>query len=40
MGIPHSTAEYVHLRKAVNLPAAKAAAPRTNTRNHRRRGPR
>jgi uncharacterized 2Fe-2S/4Fe-4S cluster protein (DUF4445 family) len=37
MGIPHSTAEYVHLRKAVDLPAPKAAAPRTNTRNHRRR---
>jgi uncharacterized 2Fe-2S/4Fe-4S cluster protein (DUF4445 family) len=38
MGIPHSTAEYVHLRKAVDLPAPKAAAPRTNTRSHRRRG--
>jgi uncharacterized 2Fe-2S/4Fe-4S cluster protein (DUF4445 family) len=37
MGIPHSTADYVHLRKAVELPAAKAAAPRTNTRSHRRR---
>jgi uncharacterized 2Fe-2S/4Fe-4S cluster protein (DUF4445 family) len=37
MGIPHSTAEYVHLRKAVELPAPKAAAPRTNTRSHRRR---
>ena len=37
MGIPHSTAEYVHLRKAVSLPAPKAAAPRTNTRSHRRR---
>ncbi len=37
MGIPHSTAEYVHLRKAVDLPAPKAAAPRTNTRSHRRR---
>jgi uncharacterized 2Fe-2S/4Fe-4S cluster protein (DUF4445 family) len=35
MGIPHSTAEYVHLRKAVALPAPKAAAPRTNTRNRR-----
>jgi uncharacterized 2Fe-2S/4Fe-4S cluster protein (DUF4445 family) len=35
MGIPHSTAEYVHLRKAVDLPAPKAAAPRTNTRSHR-----
>jgi uncharacterized 2Fe-2S/4Fe-4S cluster protein (DUF4445 family) len=37
MGIPHSTAEYVHLRKAVELPAPKAAAPRTNTRSYRRR---
>ena len=37
MGIPHSTAEYVHLRKVVALPAPKAAAPRTNTRSHRRR---
>jgi uncharacterized 2Fe-2S/4Fe-4S cluster protein (DUF4445 family) len=37
MGIPHSTAQYVHLRKVVELPAAKAAAPRTNTRSHRRR---
>lgn len=37
MGIPHSTAEFVHLRKAVELPAPKAAAPRTNTRSHRRR---
>jgi uncharacterized 2Fe-2S/4Fe-4S cluster protein (DUF4445 family) len=37
MGIPHSTAEYVHLRKAVELPARKEAAPRTNTRSHRRR---
>lgn len=37
MGIPHSTADYVHLRKAVALPAPKAAAPRTNTRSHRRR---
>jgi uncharacterized 2Fe-2S/4Fe-4S cluster protein (DUF4445 family) len=37
MGIPHSTAEYVHLRKVVELPAPKTAAPRTNTRSHRRR---
>jgi uncharacterized 2Fe-2S/4Fe-4S cluster protein (DUF4445 family) len=37
MGIPHSTAQYVHLRKVVELPATKAAAPRTNTRSHRRR---
>lgn len=32
MGIPHSTAEYVHLRKAVKLPERKAAAPRTTAR--------
>jgi uncharacterized 2Fe-2S/4Fe-4S cluster protein (DUF4445 family) len=37
MGIPHSTASYVHLRKAVNLPAPKAAAPRANARGGRRR---
>jgi uncharacterized 2Fe-2S/4Fe-4S cluster protein (DUF4445 family) len=37
MGIPHSTAQYVHLRKAVDLPAAKAAAPRANARSHRQR---
>jgi uncharacterized 2Fe-2S/4Fe-4S cluster protein (DUF4445 family) len=36
MGIPHSTATYVHLRKVVELPAAKAAAPRANARSHRR----
>ena len=35
MGIPHSTAQYAHLRKAVELPAPKAAAPRSNTRTHR-----
>jgi uncharacterized 2Fe-2S/4Fe-4S cluster protein (DUF4445 family) len=35
MGIPHSTATYVHLRLAVDLPAAKAAAPRVNARNRR-----
>jgi uncharacterized 2Fe-2S/4Fe-4S cluster protein (DUF4445 family) len=35
MGIPHSTATYVHLRQAVELPAAKAAAPRVNARNRR-----
>jgi uncharacterized 2Fe-2S/4Fe-4S cluster protein (DUF4445 family) len=35
MGIPHSTATYVHLRRAVDLPAAKAAAPRVNARNRR-----
>ena len=37
MGIPHSTAEYVHLRKAVALPAPKAAPPRTNAASARRR---
>jgi uncharacterized 2Fe-2S/4Fe-4S cluster protein (DUF4445 family) len=37
MGVPHSTAEYVHLRKVVDLPARKEAAPRTNTRSHRKR---
>lgn len=36
MGIPHSTAHYVHLRKAVNLPAAKVAPPRENGRGRRR----
>lgn len=36
MGIPHSTAEYTHLRKAVDLPAPKAAAPRANARGSRR----
>ena len=38
MGIPHSTASYVHLRKVVDLPAVKAAAPRANARSHRKRG--
>ena len=28
MGIPHSTAAYPNLRKAVKLPEPKAAAPR------------
>ena len=37
MGIPHSTANYVHLRRAVILPPPKAAAPRTNSRGGRRR---
>jgi len=36
MGIPHSTASYVHLRKVVNLPEPKAAAPRAGGRNRRR----
>ena len=38
MGIPHSTEPYPHLRKAVQLPAAKAAAPRSNPRGRRRAG--
>jgi uncharacterized 2Fe-2S/4Fe-4S cluster protein (DUF4445 family) len=38
MGIPHSTATYVHLRKAVNIPEPKAAAPRAGARGARRRG--
>lgn len=37
MGLPHSTAQYVHLRKAVELPAPKAAAARANGRGQRRR---
>jgi len=37
MGIPHSTATYVHLRKVVELPAPKAAAPRDRSRGSRRR---
>ncbi|HVW70421.1 MAG TPA: ASKHA domain-containing protein [Steroidobacteraceae bacterium] len=37
MGVPHSTATYVHLRKVVDLPAAKAPAPRANARGARRR---
>jgi len=37
MGIPHSTATYVHLRKAVDLPARKGPAPRANARGSRRR---
>ena len=37
MGIPHSSAQYVQLRKVVNLPAPKASAPRENTRARRRR---
>jgi uncharacterized 2Fe-2S/4Fe-4S cluster protein (DUF4445 family) len=36
MGIPHSTADFVHLRKAVDLPAPKAAAPRVGARPSRR----
>jgi len=36
MGLPHSTATYVHLRTAVELPARKEAAPRANARGRRR----
>jgi uncharacterized 2Fe-2S/4Fe-4S cluster protein (DUF4445 family) len=36
MGIPHSTEPYPHLRKAVQLPEPKAAAPRTGSRGRRR----
>jgi uncharacterized 2Fe-2S/4Fe-4S cluster protein (DUF4445 family) len=32
MGIPHSTAPYPQLRRAVQLPAPKLAAPRVRTR--------
>jgi uncharacterized 2Fe-2S/4Fe-4S cluster protein (DUF4445 family) len=37
MGIPHSTAQYLHLRKAVNLPEPKAPTPRAGARGTRRR---
>ncbi|MGH8138980.1 MAG: ASKHA domain-containing protein [Steroidobacteraceae bacterium] len=37
MGIPHSTADFANLRKVVQLPAARPAAPRTGARSHRRR---
>ena len=37
MGIPHSTATYIYLRQAVELPARKEAAPRGNARGSRRR---
>jgi uncharacterized 2Fe-2S/4Fe-4S cluster protein (DUF4445 family) len=36
MGIPHSTASYVHLRKVVDLPEPKAPAPRAAARGRRR----
>jgi len=36
MGIPHSTEPYPHLRKAVQLPEPKAAAPRSGGRGRRR----
>jgi uncharacterized 2Fe-2S/4Fe-4S cluster protein (DUF4445 family) len=38
MGIPHSTEPYPNLRKAVQLPEPKAAAPRAGARNRRRAG--
>ena len=37
MGIPHSTAQYAHLRKAVTLPPPKAPAARAGARGARRR---
>jgi len=37
MGIPHSTAQYQQLRKAVTLPQPKAPAPRAGARGTRRR---
>lgn len=36
MGLPHSTAQYVHLRKVVDLPAPKPTAPREGARGRRR----
>jgi uncharacterized 2Fe-2S/4Fe-4S cluster protein (DUF4445 family) len=38
MGIPHSTEPYAQLRKAVQLPEPKAAAPRAGARGRRRAG--
>jgi uncharacterized 2Fe-2S/4Fe-4S cluster protein (DUF4445 family) len=38
MGIPHSSEPYPSLRKAVQLPEAKAPAPRSNSRGRRRAG--
>jgi len=38
MGIPHSTEPYPQLRKVVQLPAAKSAAPRVGSRGRRRAG--
>jgi uncharacterized 2Fe-2S/4Fe-4S cluster protein (DUF4445 family) len=38
MGIPHSTEPYTYLRKAVQLPEPKAAAPRSGGRGRRRAG--
>lgn len=37
MGIPHSTATYVHLRKAVTLPEPKTISARESARGRRRR---
>ncbi len=39
MGLPHSTAQYVHLRKVVDLPAPKPIAPREGARGRRRARP-
>jgi len=36
MGIPHSTEPYLHLRRVVQLPATKRAAPRAGARGPRR----
>ena len=38
MGIPHTTEPYARLRKAVQLPEPKAAAPRSGARGRRRAG--
>ncbi|HEX8757702.1 MAG TPA: hypothetical protein VF745_15305, partial [Steroidobacteraceae bacterium] len=37
MGIPHSTAQFTHLRNVVTLPQPKAPAARTGARGARRR---
>jgi uncharacterized 2Fe-2S/4Fe-4S cluster protein (DUF4445 family) len=39
MGLPHSSARYEQLRRAVTLPAPKPAAARAGARGARRRGP-
>jgi uncharacterized 2Fe-2S/4Fe-4S cluster protein (DUF4445 family) len=36
MGIPHSTEPYLHLRRVVQLPANRRAAPRAGARGPRR----
>jgi len=38
MAIPHKTAPYTHLRRAVELPAVKAAQPRSSGERRNRRG--